>query len=181
MDGDLLNPGKLILRWWFCIWKESSLLLTELEVYFKNSRSGPRKLPLPVSSSCSTRMSYSTWVWWGLLSNILSFLYVWVPFGTESVQAGSAKISKTLAPLNIHYYWVYFKDLLFQCFTLRWWTSCWKLLQPGPWSSQIFTSMQNITHWDFGTLCKWEQHLSRKTLALNQGFIFFSAIASYGS
>jgi hypothetical protein len=24
-------------------------------------------------------------------------------YGTESVQAGSAKISKTLAPLNIHY------------------------------------------------------------------------------
>ena len=52
---------------------------TELEANFKSSSPGPRKIPLPVSSSCFTRMSYSTWVWWGLLSNTISFLYVWVP------------------------------------------------------------------------------------------------------
>ena len=56
---------------WFCSQKKKHLSRT--------ASLTPEDFLFPVSSSCFTRMSCSTWVWWGLLSNILSFLYVWVP------------------------------------------------------------------------------------------------------
>ena len=94
----------------------------------------PEDSLFPVSSSCFTRMSYF------YLNLVRCFIYYHsfcmfgYLYGTESVQAGSAKISKTLAPLNIHFYLWLFKVFIFQCYTQEWWISCSKLEQPNPCS-----------------------------------------------
>ena len=68
-------------------------------------------------------------------------------YGTESVQAGSAKISKTLAPLNIHFYLWLFKVFIFQCYTQEWWISCSKLEQPNPCSFLLVRICTFITEY----------------------------------
>ena len=58
----------------------------------------PEDFLVPVSSSCFTRMSYSSLIWWGVLLNILICCMFGYLHGAESVQAGSHKIRNSGSP-----------------------------------------------------------------------------------